>query len=118
MMGNNFGLLGNRTKARKLLRAFHKMTTANAGIIAETRDPYQTDNPVHREYHAFNESRGRMGGQLRLRNRFEQYVGRWIDYLMVSQTEMREILRGTKWKVQQFLESDDPQYIAIITKHD
>jgi SAM-dependent methyltransferase len=116
MMGNNFGLLGNRTKARKLLRAFHKMTTANAVIIAETRDPYQTDNPVHREYHAFNESRGRMGGQLRLRNRFEQYVGRWFDYLMVSKEEMRAILGGTGWKVKQFLESADAQYVAIIEK--
>jgi len=53
MMGNNFSLFGSFKKARRLLKRFHKMTSENALLIAETRDPYKTDNPVHLEYHRF-----------------------------------------------------------------
>ena len=50
MMGNNFGLLGNFQKARRLLRRFHKVTSNNARIIATTNDVSKTDNPFHLEY--------------------------------------------------------------------
>ncbi|MDH5447397.1 MAG: class I SAM-dependent methyltransferase [Candidatus Bathyarchaeota archaeon] len=116
MMGNNFGLFGSFKKARRLLKRFHKMTSESALIIASTRDPYKTDNPAHLEYHDLNKKKGRMGGQVRIRSRFREYVGRWFDYLMVSKEEMREILKETGWKVKQFIDSEDAQYVAIIEK--
>jgi len=116
MMGNNFGLFGGFKKARKLLKRFHRMTSKNAKIIAETRDPYKTDNPAHLEYQEFNRKRGRMSGQLRIRVRFEKYATKWFDYLIVSKEEMQEILRGTGWKIKQFIDSEDSNYIAIIEK--
>jgi len=116
MMGNNFGLFSSFKKARKLLRKFHKMTSENALIIADTLDPYKTDNPDHLEYHRRNKDRGRMGGQVRIRIRFRKFVGRWFDYLMVSKEEMQELLEGTGWKVKEFIESEGPPYIAIIEK--
>ena len=116
MMGNNFGLLGSFKKARMLLRKFHKMTSKNALIIAETLDPYKTDNPAHLEYQEFDRKRGRMSGQLRIRVRFEKYATKWFDYLIVSKKEMEEILKGTGWKVKEFIDSEGSQYIAIIEK--
>ena len=116
MMGNNFGLFSSFKKARRLLKRLHKMTSENALIIADTRDPYKTDNPAHLEYHRLNKERGRMGGQVKIRIRFGKYVGRWFDYLMVSKEEMREILRGTDWKVKEFIDSEGSEYIAIIEK--
>jgi len=116
MMGNNFGLFGSFKKARRLLKKFHKMTSKNAIIIAETRDPYKTDNPAHLEYQVFNWKRGRMSGQLRIRVRFEKFATKWFDYLIVSKEEMQEILRGTGWKIRQFIDSEDSNYIAIIEK--
>jgi SAM-dependent methyltransferase len=116
MMGNNFGLLGSLKKARKLLKKFHKITTKNALIIASTRDPYKTDNPAHLEYHKLNKKKGRMGGQVRIRSRFRKYVGKWFDYLMVSKEEMNQILEGTGWKIKEFLDSENSNYIAIIEK--
>lgn len=92
------------------------MTSENALVIADTRDPYKTDNPSHLEYHRFNKERGRMGGQVRIRVRFGKYATRWFDYLMVSKKEMKEILNGTGWKVKEFLDSEGAQYIAIIGK--
>jgi SAM-dependent methyltransferase len=116
MMGNNFGLFGSFEKARKLLKRFHEMTSEGALIIAHTRDPYKTDNPAHLEYQEFNRKRGRMSGQLRIRIRFRKYAGQWFDYLMVSKEEMQSILKGTRWKVKEFIDSENSQYIAIIEK--
>jgi len=62
MMGNNFGLFGSYGKAPKILRKLHEITSKEALIIAETRDPYKTNNPAHLEYHEWNKKRGRMGG--------------------------------------------------------
>jgi len=76
MMGNNFGLFGSFKKARMLLERLHEMTSENVLIIAETLDPYKTDNPAHLEYQEFNRKRGRMSGQLRIRVRFGLFL--WI----------------------------------------
>lgn len=116
MMGNNFGLFGSFKKAQKLLKRFHKMTSEDALIIADTRDPYKTNNPQHLEYHRRNKQKCRMGGQVKIRMRFRKYVGKWFDYLMVSQEEMEEILNGTGWKVKTFVTGEDARYIAIIEK--
>lgn len=116
MMGNNFGLFGSLIDARRLLRKFHMMTSKDALIVADTRDPYKTSNPDHLEYHRLNKKRGRMGGQVRIRIRFRKYVGEWLDYLMVSKEEMKEVLKGTGWRIRKFVDSSDSQYIAIIGK--
>jgi len=116
MMGANFGLMGNFKKARSLLKRFHKITSDDGLIIAETRDPYKTDNPAHLEYHKLNRKRGRMGGQVRMRIRFGKYATPWFDYLLVSKEEMEEILKGTGWKVKQYIDSGNALYIAIIEK--
>lgn len=116
MMGNNFGLFGNLKKARTLLRRFHRMTSEDSFIMASSRDPYKTDNPAHLQYHKINRQRGRMSGQVKIRVRYQKFKGRWFDYLMVSKEEMTEILSNTGWKANEFLETQDPNYIAIIEK--
>jgi len=35
---------------------------------------------------------------------------------MVSKKEMEEILKGAGWKVKEFIDSEDAEYIAIIEK--
>lgn len=116
MLGNNFGLFGGFNRARRLLKRFHKITSEKARIIAESMDPYKTDEPAHLEYHKFNRKRGRMSGQLRLRVRYKKYATPWFDYLLVSKDEMQNVLDGTGWQVKSFLDSDDPMYVAIIEK--
>lgn len=119
MMGNNFGLFASFTKAKRLLRKFHKITSENGMIVADTRDPYKTDNPMHLAYHKRNKAKNRMGGQVKIRVRFRTYVGRWFDYLMVSKEEMKQILKGTGWKIKEFINSQDgdtSRYVAAIEK--
>ena len=87
-------------------------------IIAETLDPYQTEEPCHLAYQQFNRDRGRMSGQLRLRIRYRQYTTPWFDYLFVSKAEMEGILAGTVWQVERYIDSTNtPTYVAILAKH-
>jgi len=116
MLGSNFGLFGSFEKAKRILKKLHKMTSENGLIIASTRDTYKTDIADHLEYHKRNKEKGRMPGQLKVRIRFRKCVGKWFDYLIVSKKEMEEILKGTGWKIKEFIDSDDSAYIAAIEK--
>ncbi len=116
MLGYNFSLFGSFRKAWRLLKKLHRITSTNALIIAETRDPYETDDPAYLEYYEVNRKRGRMSGQLRGRTRFGKFASKWFDWLMVSREEMKEILNGTGWKVKEVIDSEDSQYVGIIEK--
>ena len=117
MMGHNFGLVGNYKRAKWLLRRFAAMTTDTAIIIAETMDPYQTEEPCHLAYHQRNRDRRRMSGQLKLRIRYRQYATPWFDYLFVSKAEIEDILDGTAWRIERYIDATDtPTYVAILSK--
>jgi hypothetical protein len=57
-----------------------------------------------------------MSGQIRMRARHEIYRTDWFDYLMVSKTELAEILEGTGWQVKAFIDSTGSAYVAVIDK--
>src|SRR6266545_2468424 len=118
LLGNNFGLFGTPTKAKRLLRRLHRMTSDDARIIAESRDVERrgaADAPWHARYRKRNVERGRLPGQIRIRIRFRDLVGPWMDYPMVSPDQLREIVAGTRWYVVHVFDSDDT-YVAIIEK--
>ena len=116
MFGNNFSLFGSPKKAKALLKKMRRITSRGAVILAGTRDPYMTKDPAHLAYHELNRKRGRMAGQLKMRIRFREYVGRWFDYLFVSREEMKGILHGTGWEVKKFIGSRGSVYVAVIVK--
>jgi hypothetical protein len=100
LFGNNFGLFGTPTKAKQLLRRLHRITSNDARIIVESRDVERrggADAPWHRRYRERNIARGRLPGQIRIRVRFRDVIGPWMDYPMVSPDHLREILAGTRW---------------------
>lgn len=115
MFGNNFGLFGSRSHARKTLRMLLRCSTPHARIIAECRNPYKTSEQGHLRYNAKSQRRGRMFGQIRIRVRFKQYTDPWFDYLFVSPDEMRELVKGTGWRVAQVF-GRGAQYCAVIEK--
>ena len=116
MYGNNFGLFGGMTRARRLLAAMRKITSPHATILASASDPYKTSDPVHLAYQQRNRDRGRMSGQLRLRVRYRQFRGDWFDYLFASPAEVRAIVAKTGWTVSAIVESPGPGYVAILQK--
>jgi SAM-dependent methyltransferase len=116
LYGNNFGLFGGMTKARRLLTAMHRITTPDALIIAAATDPYRTRDPAHLSYHQRNRDRGRMAGQIRLRIRYRQFCGHWFDYLFASQDEVHSITEGTGWLISDIVESQGAGFVTIPKK--
>ena len=98
-----------------MLRRLRATTAPDARIIAVSYDPYRTKNPDDLAYFAQNRKRGRLGGQIRLRVRYKAYATPWVDYLMVSLDEMREIVTGTGWEVDEVL-TDDNFFAGVIGK--
>ena len=116
MFGGNFGLFANPRRAHWLLKRFHAMTSPQARIIAESRNPYDAATSEHRRYHRLNRQRGRMPGQVRIRVRCGLTCTPWFDYLFVSPSEMRSIVSGTGWRIAHLSEPEDPVYVAVIEK--
>ena len=120
MFGNNFGLFGNLQRARRLLRRFWRLTNPGAQILAESRDIYPRPGrpglKEHLDYHRRNRRCGRMAGQVRIRIRYRRHCTPWFDYLLVSPAEMREIVKGTGWKVARLFKTDGPGYVAVLRR--
>ena len=116
MFGNNFGLMGSRRRAPWLQRRFRSITNEGARILAESVDPYGTDNPDHLAYHRRNRRRGRMPGQLRIRIRYGQYTTPWFDYLLGSPEEMEKLARGTGWRVAQVIDRGEHVYVSVLER--
>lgn len=105
LLGNNLGLLGGATQAPRFLAALEALARPQAVVIGAGVDPYRTANPLHLAYHARNRGLGRMGGQLRLRLRYQDLATDWFDYLFATVDELRALLAGTPWR----LEHAEPQ---------
>ena len=118
LFGNNFGLMGSKRRAPWLLRRFRSTATEGARILAESVNPYTTDNPEHLAYHARNRKRGRMGGQLRIRIRHGSYATPWFDYLLVSPEEMAELAAGTGWELRRVIDKGEHVYVGVLERAD
>ena len=120
MMGHNIGLLHGLNEGRKILRAFHRITTPDARIIGTTRDPHDTTDPDHLAYQARNRSEGRMSGQIRFRIRHRKLASDWMYYLFLSEEEFRELVHGTGWRLETTVKGDcgfgEGSYLAVLCK--
>ena len=116
MLGNNFGLMANPRRARWLLQRFASVTSVDGRIVAAAIDPYDTQDRDHRRYHRRNRSRGRMAGQIRVRVRYGNYCTPWFDWLLASRREVRLLLAGSRWRVERFVGSAGPGYVAVLRK--
>ena len=116
MFGNNAGLLRDARHAPWLLRRFAGVTGGDAVVIASTLDPYDTADPAHVDYHRWNRRRGRMGGQVRIRARFQRLATPWFDYLFTSIGETERLVRGTGWHLDDVIDGAGPTYAFVLRK--
>ncbi len=116
LFGNNFGLCGTPRRARWLLQRFHRMTSMDGRILAETLAPQNTKEPDHLAYQNRNRRRGKLGGEIRFRIRYHRDATPFLDWLIVSKAEFGAILRGTGWRVARFIDSSGPLYVAVLEK--
>jgi len=113
LIGNNLGLLGGAAHAPTFLSALASLARPDAVILGAGMDPYATANELHRGYHARNRTLGRMGGQIRMRVRHKDLATGWFDYLFTTADELRDLVEGTAWRLEQVEQGDGgPGYVA------
>jgi len=108
LLGNGLGLTGEIESSRKMLGSLSKMVSYGGVLVATSRDPVKTENPLHLAYHQRNRDTGKPIGQVRLRIIFEGRKGDWFDFLFVEVDKIGEVIDGTGWKLEKLIQSDDP----------
>lgn len=116
MFGNNFGIAGGIQETRSMLDSLHRVTKEDGIVIASTRDPLNTENPVHLVYHEQNRRRGRPPGLVRIRVCFRKECDDWFELLMVGEDELVEVLEPTGWTIEKVYRSEGANYTAILKK--
>lgn len=116
MFGNNAGLLRDARHGPWLLRRFARLTGGDGVLLASTTNPYDTTETVHRDYQRRNRARGRMGGQIRLRVRFQRLATPWFDYLLISVPELESLIRGTGWRLDEVIDDAGPSYSFVLRR--
>jgi len=117
MMGNNFGLFGDRAGLRAGLDRLAGITTEEALIYAEGADPFATTDPHHLRYHQANREAGRLGGELRIRIRYKIWASPWFGLLLVSPEQLDVLLDGTGWHLHDSIPAETgPVRVAVLGK--
>jgi 2-polyprenyl-3-methyl-5-hydroxy-6-metoxy-1,4-benzoquinol methylase len=116
MLGNNLALLGSARGAKRILKRLSAVVVPGGSIIGDTLDPYMSQDPNHLAYHADNRSKGRMGGQIRMRVRYKQYKSPWFDYLFLSREELEGLLEGSAWRLKEIIAESGPGYAVRLER--
>lgn len=118
LFGNNFGIFGSPERLQRELARWAKATPPQARVLAESTNPYCGGAPaLDRRYYHKNQRRGRLPGSVTLRIRYRNSVGPWFDWLFVSRSEMRALLRGTGWRPARILGGPPSEpYVAVLEK--
>ena len=116
MFGNNLGIAGDIPETRRMLDGLHRVTREDGIVIASTRDPLKTDNPVHLVYHEQNRRRGRPPGLVKIRICFWGECDDWFELLMVGEEELAEVLDPTGWTLEKVYSSEGANFTAILKK--
>jgi SAM-dependent methyltransferase len=114
-LGQNFGMVGSATGARRVLGRLAAVCTARGRIVAECYDPHRDADQVHVRYRAANVACGRMPGQLRVRLRYRHLRTPWHDWLQLAPGELAELASPHGWRLVRTL-GDGPSYVAILER--
>jgi hypothetical protein len=111
-------MFGTPERVSKVLTSWARRTHAGARILAESTTPYCGGAPsIDRRYYQRNKAHGLMPGQIRIRTLYRSSVGPWSDWLFVSRHEMRQLVRGTGWKVRTiFGNLPSESFVAVLEK--
>ena len=118
LFGNNFGIFGTPRRLQRELTRWADATSPAARILAESTNPYCGGAPaLDRSYYHKNKKSGRLPGSVTLRVRYRNSVGPWFNWLFVSRSEMRTLLRGTGWRMNRILGGAPSEpYVAVLEK--
>jgi SAM-dependent methyltransferase len=114
LLGNNLGLLGSREQAPVVLESLARLANPGARLIGSTMDPYATTDPDHLAYHRRNRDLGRLAGQARIRTRHRQVASDWLDYLLLAESELRQLAAQSPWTVRTIYPGSGGNYAVVM----
>lgn len=119
MLGNNFGLMESKKHSVKMLKKLYDITTHDCVILAQSMNPYKSGIVKGKKYINEQKTKGRMPGQVRFRHRYEKIKGPWHFYLFVSPAEMKLLLKGSGFYIDNIYINDSGigPYTAILKKN-
>lgn len=116
MLGNNFGLLGNRNRGQWLLRRFKRMTPPGGIILAGSGYDLQAIKSAFGKQVKQNIRHGRLPGAIVFRKQYRRYISEPIKWLYASPDHMCRVLRGTGWMLDDVIKDDTGAFVGIIHK--
>lgn len=98
LFGNNFGITGDFTATRRLLRSLAGIARPRARLLASTRTPGSWIDH-HSKYVMKNVREGRPPGLIKLRMVYKGQTGTWFPLLMVSPDDAMRLCISAGWEV-------------------
>ncbi|MEX0755294.1 MAG: class I SAM-dependent methyltransferase [Actinomycetota bacterium] len=117
LLGGNFGMLGGRSRAVRLLRRMGSSLANGGRLIASGRDARVTATRADLAYMRRNRSRGRMPGQFRIRIRYLNRCTPWFEQLTCSREEASKLLAGSGLGLVKFIPGPDGRFTIICEKN-
>ena len=115
MYGNNFGILGEDPNIINMLQRLKRITTSEGIILAGSVDVQQTDDQSNITYQKKNLERNRPIGLIRLRVKYRDLVGDWIDLRLASPEEMKGLAEIAGWKLSRAYQHG-ASFVGVLTK--
>ena len=118
LFGNNFGIFGTPERATRLLSRWARKAKPGTRLLAESTSAYGGGAPItDRGYYRRNKELGLAPGHTRLRIRYHDVTGPWINWLFVSRAEMERVVRGTGWRILHVIgDSSAEPYVAVMER--
>ena len=115
LYGNNFGVPGEEQNIISMLQRLHQITKPDGIIIAGSSDVQLTDDQSNLMYQRKNLERGRPRGLVKLRVKYKDIVGDWVELRLASPEEMKNIAEKVGWKLSRVYQRG-ASYVGILTK--
>ncbi len=115
MYGNNFGVVGEEQNIIRMLQRAYEISKPEGIIIAGSSDVQQTEDQSNLAYQRRNLEKNRPRGLVKLRVKYKDLIGDWIELRLASPEEMRNLAERTGWKLSRVYQSG-AAYVGILTK--
>ncbi|MHA2499766.1 MAG: hypothetical protein ACXAEL_09405, partial [Candidatus Hodarchaeales archaeon] len=103
----------------EMLQALGRIANPDAVLITSFLDPRpdsdETD-PVHREYHAQNQLKGKPAGLIAIRIRYRKMKTPFFPLYFPTVKEFRDILQKTEAWALENIQQAGPQYFAVLKR--
>ena len=105
-------------ESRKMLQGLRRVVKPGGLLLASSRDPKKTDNPIHLAYHERNRQQGKPIGFVSLRVNFGEVKGDWFDFYMLEPHEVEAFITDTGWSLERLYNPDEPVYGVVLRNTD